>query len=71
MDEPFRAGIVTRDALKAVVRIHDDAQGLLARLDLTEHPAAAAFMSSAVDAIARAVADQRQAAREIAPPDLN
>lgn len=65
-----RRSLRERDALKELARIHDDAQDLLARLDLTGHLVAAAFMSSAVDAIARAVSDQRRADRKIALADL-
>lgn len=65
-----RRSMQERDALKELARIHDEAQDLLARLDLAGHLEAAAFMSSAVDAIDRAVSDQRLAAREMRLHDL-
>jgi len=65
-----RRSMRERDALKDLARIHDEAQDLLARLDLTGNLAAAAFMSSAVDAIGKAVSDQRRADRKIVLADL-
>ena len=65
-----RRSMHERDALEKLARIHDDAQDLLARLDRAGHLEAAAFMSIAVDAIGRAVSDQRLAAREMRLHDL-
>lgn len=67
---PTRCATNECDALEAMLRIQDDAHDLLERLDLSGHFEAAAFMSSAVDAIGKAVSDQHRTVQDVVLPDL-